>query len=66
MVKKFSSQDGAGGEEEGRVEKEMNSGKSVRWSAVPVPLSKCMLDVEVRGAVAPKEPITYAELGFEH
>ena len=26
----------------------------------PLPLSKCMLSMEVRGAAAPKEPMTYA------
>ena len=37
-----------------------NSRKSVRWSAVPVaPVSVCGY-VMVRGAAAPKEPMTYA------
>ena len=32
----------------------------------PLPLGWCMLDVKVRGAAAPKEPMTYAGLGFKH
>ena len=32
----------------------------------PLSLSKCMLDMEMRGAAAPKEPMTYDGLGFEH
>ena len=41
-----------------------NSRKSVRWSAVPVaPVSVCGC-VMVRGAAAPKGPMTYAVLSF--
>ena len=51
MVEKFSSQDGVGGEEEGRVEKEMNSRKSVRWSAVPIaPVLVCVRCEGERGS----------------
>ena len=40
--------------------KKRNSRKSVRWSAVPVaPVSVCGC-VMVRGAAAPKGPMTYA------
>ena len=50
MVKDRSKEDGEG----------KNSRKSVRWSAVPVaPMSLCGCE-EVRGAAAPKGPMTYA------
>ena len=44
-----------------------NSRKSVRWSAVndAPKLVYYMLNVELRGAAALKEPMTYAGLGIE-
>ena len=38
-----------------------NSRKSVRWSAVPVAPVFVYVSVMVRGAAAPKGPMTYAQ-----
>ena len=37
-----------------------NSRKSIRWSAVPVAPMGVYVGVVVRGAAAPKGPMTYA------
>ena len=39
----------------------VNSRKSVRWSAVPVAPVFVYVSVMVRGAAAPKGPMTYAQ-----
>ena len=43
-----------------RVLIRFNSRKSVRWSAVPVAPVFVYVSVMVRGAAAPKGPMTYA------
>ena len=43
-----------------------NSRKSVRWSAVPVAHVSVCGCVMVRGAAAPKGPMTYAQYALRH
>ena len=45
----------------GLVKAPYNSRKSVRWSAVPVAPVFVYVTVMVRGAAAPKGPMTYAQ-----
>ena len=48
-----------------RKRRKKNSRKSVRWSAVPVAPLFVYVSVMVRGAAAPKGPMTYAALKIE-
>ena len=41
--------------------KKVNGRKSIRWSAVPVAPVFVYVSVMVRGAAAPKGPMTYAQ-----